>query len=120
MDGVVARAADHEGLPSFGCHERRPRRLVRSGSAELGEFGDVMDHHGASVLTQLAPSTRASAAGELAVGVLDGDLVTEEPCRVGTGVGDERLVGGELQSEFVAQEPGQLVFDGLGFSLRFR
>ena len=63
---------------------------------------------------------RASAAGELAVGVLDGDLVTEEPCRVGTGVGDERLVGGELQSEFVAQEPGQLVFDGLGFSLRFR
>ena len=61
---------------------------------------------------------RASAVGELAVGVLDGDFVAEESCRVGAGVGDERLVGVEVQREFVAQEPGQRILDGLGFGLR--
>jgi hypothetical protein len=28
VDGVVAGGADHEGLASLGCHERRPRGLA--------------------------------------------------------------------------------------------
>jgi hypothetical protein len=33
-------------------------------------------------------------------------------------VGDQRLFRAEFEREFVAQEPGQLVFDFLGFGLR--
>jgi hypothetical protein len=62
----VARTADHDGLPSFGGHERRPRWLVRSGPTELGEFGDLVDHHGASVLTQLTPAPQEPADDLLA------------------------------------------------------
>jgi hypothetical protein len=64
------------------------------------------------------PVGRPAASGDLAVGVLDGDLVAEVPCRPGAGVGDQRLLAAEFQLEFVAQEPGQLVLDVLGFGLR--
>ena len=56
VDGIVARSADHEGLPPFGCHDRRPCWLVGSGLTEPREFGDMVNHHGADVLTQLAPA----------------------------------------------------------------
>ena len=56
MDGILARSADHEGLPPFGCHDRRPCWFVGSGLTEPREFGDVVDHHGARLLTQLAPA----------------------------------------------------------------
>ncbi len=56
MDGIVTRLADHKGLPPFGCHDRRPCWLVGSGLTEPREFGDVVNHHRADVLTQLAPA----------------------------------------------------------------
>ena len=49
--------------------------------------------------------------------MLDGDLVAEVTGRPGTGVGDQRLVRIEFQCEVVAQEPRQLIFNGLGFGL---
>ena len=52
------------------------------------------------------------------VGVLDGDLITEESCRAGTGVGDQRLFLGQFQLEVIAQELRQSDFDLLGFGLR--
>ena len=54
----------------------------------------------------------------LLVVVLDRDLVAEEPRRAGAGVGDQRLVLGEFQLEFVTQELRQALFDLLGFGLR--
>ncbi len=60
---------------------------------------------------------RSLASGDLAVGVLRGDLIAEVACRPGAGVGDQRLVGVEFQREFVAQERCQLILDGLGFGL---
>ena len=72
MDGVVAWLADHEGFPPFLCHLRRPRGLVWSGSAEPDEFGDVVDHHAAGVLAQLAPASH-EPVDELFAGVGDPD-----------------------------------------------
>src|SRR3954471_14108463 len=82
----MAWSADHEGLPSFGCHDRRPRRLVRSGLTEPGEFGDVVDHHGAGVLTQLAPAPHEPVDNLLArVGNPDWNAVGDDralvPCQ---------------------------------------
>ena len=56
--------------------------------------------------------------GDLFVAVLDDDLVAEVAGRPGAGVGDQRLARVEFQREVVAQEPRQLIFDGLGFGLR--
>ena len=64
------------------------------------------------------PVDRATAPGGLAAVVLDGDLVAEESCRAGAGVGDQRLVLGQFQLEFVTQELRQPLFDLLGFGLR--
>jgi hypothetical protein len=50
--------------------------------------------------------------------VLDRDLVAEVSRRCGAGVRDQGFLRVELQGEFVAQEPRQLIFDGLGFGLR--
>jgi hypothetical protein len=61
---------------------------------------------------------RSAAAGGFAAVVLDGDLVAEESGRAGAGVGDQRLVVGEFQFEFVTQELRQPLFDLLGFGLR--
>ena len=58
------------------------------------------------------------AVGEPVVTVLDDDLVTEVPRRPGAGVRDQGFVWVEIQSEFVAQEPRQLIFYGLGFGFR--
>jgi hypothetical protein len=64
------------------------------------------------------PVGHAAASGDLAVGVLDGDLVAEVPCRPGAGVGDQRLFMAEFQFEFVAQGPGQLILDVPGCASR--
>jgi hypothetical protein len=50
--------------------------------------------------------------------VLHGDLVAEVSSGLDAGVGDQRLAGVQFQREVLAQEPGQLVLDGLGFGLR--
>jgi hypothetical protein len=51
------------------------------------------------------------------VGVVDGDLVAEEPRCLGTPVSDERLVRRQVQLEIVTQELRQPGFDRLGFGL---
>jgi hypothetical protein len=60
---------------------------------------------------------RSAACGELLVGMLGGDLIAEEPRRVGAGVGDQRLVLGQLQLEVISQEPAEATFDLLSFGL---
>jgi hypothetical protein len=61
---------------------------------------------------------RPAVAGDLVVGVLDDDLVAEVAGRPGPGMGDQCLIRVELEREFFAQEPCQLIFDLLGFGLR--
>jgi hypothetical protein len=56
--------------------------------------------------------------GELAVGVLHGDLVTEEPRRARAGVGDQGLFLRQLQLEIVTQELGQALPDLLCLGFR--
>jgi hypothetical protein len=63
------------------------------------------------------PVHRPAAAGGLAAVVLDGDLIAEEPGRARSGVGDQRLVLGQFQLEFLMQERRQSPFDLLGFGL---
>ena len=55
------------------------------------------------------PLTARRPPDDLAVAVLDGDLVAEEPRRAGAGVGDQRLVLGQFQLEVITQELGQAV-----------
>ena len=82
MDDVVARSADHECLPPFGRHDRCPCRLVGSGLTEPGEFGHVVDHHGAGVLTQLAPAPHEPVDNLLArVGNPDWNAVGDDRAR---------------------------------------
>ncbi len=50
--------------------------------------------------------------------VLDGDVIAEEPRRLGTGVRDQRLGRRQFQLEIITQEVGQALFDLLGFGLR--
>ena len=50
--------------------------------------------------------------------MLDGDLVAEELCRPGSGVGDQRLVRRQFQLEVLAQELGEPLFDLLGLGFR--
>jgi hypothetical protein len=87
------------------------------GLAEL-EVGDAFgtDHRLGHAQRDYAVN-RPAAAGELAVGVLDGDLVAEEPRRARAGVGDQRLVLVEFQLEITAQELGLALPDllRLGF-----
>src|SRR5713226_2259326 len=61
------------------------------------------------------PVGRTAAPGDLAVGVLDDDLVAEVPGRPGAGMGDQRLIRVEFECEFAAQEPCQLILDVRGF-----
>ncbi|MGH3276001.1 MAG: hypothetical protein ACRDNZ_16955, partial [Streptosporangiaceae bacterium] len=56
----------------------------------------------------------AAATGELVVGVPDDDLVTEEPCRAGAGMGDQGLALGQFQLEVITQERGEAGLDLLG------
>jgi len=49
--------------------------------------------------------------------VLNGDVVAEEPRRACAGVGDQRLVLGQFQLEFITQERRQPLFDLLGLGL---
>jgi len=58
------------------------------------------------------------ASGDLSIVVLDGDLIAEEPRRLGAGVGDQRLGLGQLQLEILLQELGEALLDLLGFLLR--
>jgi len=46
-----------------------------------------------------------------------GDVVAEEPRRLGAGVRDEGLLRREFQLEIVMQEPRQTLFDFFGFCL---
>jgi len=55
MDGLVAGAANHEGLTPFLGHEDRPRGLAWTGFSQAGEFADLVDNHLAGFLAQLAP-----------------------------------------------------------------
>ena len=63
------------------------------------------------------PVGRPAAAGDSAVGLLDGDLVAEEPRGPGAGVRDQRLFARQFQPEVVAQERRQLILDSFGFGL---
>jgi hypothetical protein len=87
------------------------------GSAELkvgGAFG--LDHRDGHAQRDRAVD-RPAAAGEFAVGVLDGDFIAEEPRRAGAGVGDQRLFWRQLQLEIVTQELGQALLDLLCLGL---
>ena len=60
------------------------------------------------------PVDRASASGDPRAGVLDGDVIAEEPRPLGAGMGDQGLGGVEFQEEGLSQEPCQLCLDLLG------
>ncbi len=92
----------------------RSLRGISAGEVGLA-FG--LDHVPGDTKGDLAVDP-AVAAGLLRVVVLGRDLVTEKPCRPGAGVGDQRLLLGEFQLEFVTQELRQTAFDLLGFGLR--
>ena len=64
------------------------------------------------------PVDRPAAPGEFRVAVLDGDVVAEEPRRLGAGVGDQGLIRVEFQPEGLPEERRQLGLDLLGFGLR--
>jgi len=69
--------------------------------------------------TQSDGAVDASAfAGDLVVGVLNGDLVAQESRRACAGVGDERLGLRQFQVEFVTQERRDTVLDVLGLGFR--
>src|SRR4029077_11532962 len=51
----------------------------------------------------------------LLIGVQSNDLVAEEPCRLRSLMGNQRLLVGEFKSERVAQEALQLKLDLFGF-----
>jgi hypothetical protein len=55
------------------------------------------------------------ATCELPIVVLDGDLVAEESGRACAGVGDQRLIRGQLQCEVFTKELGQALCDFFGF-----
>lgn len=78
-----------------------------AGRQPVGDVGDRVDVLG-----------RASPAGHDGVGVLDGDLVAEEPCRAAAGMGDRRLLFGQLQLENLSQELPESAFDRLGLGFR--
>src|SRR5262249_43189157 len=59
---------------------------------------------------------RAPAPGDPGA-VLGDDVVVEESCGPGTGVGDQGLVLGQFQLEVIPQELGQACFDLLGLGL---
>src|SRR5690242_7361973 len=50
VDVVMAVGADDERLAAHPGHEGRPRGLIRSGPAEAGELGDLVDGHRGAVL----------------------------------------------------------------------
>ena len=50
--------------------------------------------------------------------MLDRDLIAEESRRACAGVGDQGLLGGQFQLEFITQELRQPLFDLLGLGLR--
>lgn len=58
------------------------------------------------------------ATGELPIVVLDSDLVAEESGRACAGVGDQRLILGQLQCEVFTKELGQALGDVFGFGFR--
>jgi hypothetical protein len=79
VDDVVARTADHKGLPLFLDHERRPFGLALSGLVETGELPDLVDNHLAWFLAKFAPS-RQEPGDQLLSGVGDpvGDAVNDD------------------------------------------
>ena len=64
------------------------------------------------------PVGASAAAGEFRVVMLDGDVVSEESRPLAAGVGDQRLLPVEFQSEGFPEEFGYPGLDFLG--LRFR
>ena len=61
---------------------------------------------------------RPAAVGDLRAGVLDGDLVAEEPRRASAGVGDQCFSGVQFQREGFPQELRQFRLDLLGLGPR--
>jgi hypothetical protein len=59
-----------------------------------------------------------AGAGDLVVGVLNDDLVAEEPGRARSGVGDQCFLLRQFQLEFLTQERRKTDLDFLGFGLR--
>jgi hypothetical protein len=83
------------------------------GFAELAVWGALgFDHLGGHA--EADDTVDCSAV----VGVPDGDLVAEEFCRAGFGVGDQRFVLRQLQLEIIMKERREAGLDLLGFGLR--
>jgi len=59
-----------------------------------------------------------SPSGQLGVIMLYRDLVAKITCRPGSGVRDQRFLGGQFQFEFVTQERRELIPDLGGFRFR--
>jgi hypothetical protein len=55
--------------------------------------------------------------GGAALAVLDGDVVAEEPRRLGAGVRDQGLIRRQFQLEVITQEVSEPLLDLLGFGL---
>jgi hypothetical protein len=60
---------------------------------------------------------RPAAFGDLRAGVLDGDVVSEEPRPLAAGVGDQGFLLVQLQPEGLPEEFCQAGLDLLGFGL---
>ena len=63
------------------------------------------------------PVDRPAAAGDFRFGVLDDDVVAEEPRGLAARVGDQGLLGAEFQSEGFPEELRQFRLDFLGLGL---
>jgi hypothetical protein len=64
------------------------------------------------------PVGSSAAADDFRVGVLDGDVVAEEACPLGAGMGDQGLFLAEFQAEGLPEELRQFRLDLFGFGLR--
>ena len=117
MDGVVAGAADHQGLAPLPGHDGHPRGLACSGFAEAGEVADLVHEHSARVPAQLAPSGKEPGDQFLArVGDPAGDAVSDDRVLVAcegypAEPGDQWLLAVAFDPGLVAMLPAPLSGD---------
>ena len=88
------------------------------GFAELQVRGALGRDHVPWHAQRDAAIGRPPAVGELAVVVVDGDLIAEVTGRTGAAVSDQRLFLGQFQLEVITQERPEALFDLLGFGFR--
>lgn len=113
-DAAVLRPVGAEDDVIILVQQFRPTR----GFAALHVLGLLGRYHRTRDAQSDDPIDGTTSAGDLAVVVVHGDFVAEEPRRLGAGVRDEGLLRRQFQPEFVTDELCQPLFDFLGFCLR--